>query len=145
MLILTMDVHQALGQRAQQPERYDSPVHTAGVSPIQVDLPRQNYLLLANVNTVLIQSGIDFLSDVAAQQEDALHSGLTSTGTYHANIGAPPTSRRPSASTMIDLPAPVSPVSTLKPDPNSMSSCSMVAKSVTLRSLSMAMSETTSL
>ena len=43
---------------------------------------------------------------------------------------------------MIDLPAPVSPVSTLKPGVNSISSCSIVAKLVTLRSLSMAMSET---
>ena len=90
VLILAMDVHQVLGQRAQQPERYDSPVHTAGVAPIQVDLPRQNYLLFAGVNTVLIQSDIDFLRDVAAKQEDALHSGPTSTGTYHANIGAAP-------------------------------------------------------
>ena len=43
---------------------------------------------------------------------------------------------------MIDFPAPVSPVSTPKPGASSISSCSMVAKFVTLRSLSMAMSET---
>ena len=71
MLILAVDVHQVLGQRAQQPERYDSPVHTAGVATIQVDLPREDYLLFANVKIVLVQNNSDFLSDVAAKQEDA--------------------------------------------------------------------------
>ena len=79
-----------LGQRAQQPERYYSPVHTAGVATIQIDLPGEDYLLFANVKIVLVQNNIDFLSDVAAKQEDALHSGLASAGTYHANIGASP-------------------------------------------------------
>ena len=42
VLILPVDVHQVLAQRAQQPERYDSPVHAAGIAAIQVDLPRQD-------------------------------------------------------------------------------------------------------
>ena len=52
---------------------------------------------------------------------------------------ARPPKRRLSASTMMDLPVPVSPVSTLKPGANSISSRSMVAKLVTLRSRSIAL------
>ena len=90
VLVLAMDVHQVSAQRAQQPERYDSPIHTAGVAAIQVDFPGEDYLLFANVKIVLVQNNIDSLSDVAAEQEDAFHPGLAGTGTHHADIGAPP-------------------------------------------------------
>ena len=59
VLVLAMDVHQVLAQRAQQPERYDSPIHTAGVAAIQVDFPGEDYLLFANVKIVLVQNNVD--------------------------------------------------------------------------------------
>ena len=49
-----MDVHQAFGQGAQQPERYNAPVHTARITPIYVDLASENHLLFATVNLVFI-------------------------------------------------------------------------------------------
>ena len=33
---------------------------------------------------------VDFLSDIAVEQEDALHSGLACPGAYHAAVGAAP-------------------------------------------------------
>ena len=52
--MLAVDVHQVFCQGAQQPERYDSPVHTARVTPIQVDLASENYLFFATGNLVPI-------------------------------------------------------------------------------------------
>ena len=51
-------------------------------------------------------------------------------------VSARPPSKKESASTMIDFPAPVSPVRTVNPDESSRSRCSIVAKSVTLRNVS---------
>ena len=138
VLILAMDVHQVFGQCAQQSEGYDPTVHAAGVAPLQVDLSSEDYLLFVDVDSVFIQNDVDSLTDVAGDQEDP------STLDWLAPERTMPTSERspsskPSASTMIDFPAPVSPVSTLKPGDSSISSCSMVAKLVMLSSLSMTM------
>ena len=88
MLILAVNVHQVFGQGAQQPERYDSPVHTARITPIDIDLAGENQLLFVIVNLVLTQSNTDFVHEIAVEQEDALYSGLAGPGPYHAAIGA---------------------------------------------------------
>ena len=90
MLILAVNVHQVFGQSTQQPERYDSPVHTARITTIDIDLAGENQLLFAIVNLVFTQSNTDFLHEIAVEQEDALYSGLAGPGSYHAAIGAPP-------------------------------------------------------
>ena len=59
--------------------------------------------------------------------EDRLDDGAVLAGADEIGEARPP-SRRPTASTRIDLPAPVSPVRTLRPASNSISAASMTAR-----------------
>ena len=88
MLVLAVDVHQVLGQCAQQPERHNTAVHTARVASVQVDLTGEDDLFFAADNPISIQGGVHPLGKVPIEQEDTLHPGLPRPGPDHAAIGA---------------------------------------------------------
>ena len=107
------------------------------VLPVQLDEPPGQILERAGGRERAVdeRAAASLRRDLATNQqlfaaafEDALRSDAASSPVRTRSPEARPPSSRPTASTRIDLPAPVSPVRTLRPASNSTSTASMTAR-----------------
>ena len=134
--VLAVDVDELVGRLAQLRDRRAAAVDPRPALALRVDRPAQQHA--AGVAGIGVEAGV---GEPGASAGGTSNSALISARAAPSRT-TPASPRLPSAScsasTRIDLPAPVSPLSTDKPDANSISSASTMTKSRIARRCSIA-------
>jgi hypothetical protein len=123
VFVLAVDVDQQFAQRLEVAKRAGRAIDVAAAAAFGGDHPAQDARAVV-VQVALGEPGMRFGN--VHQVEGGEDVGLVGAGAHHAAVGAI-AQGRPRASSMIDLPAPVSPVITLIPRSSSRSRCSTMA------------------
>src|SRR5690554_4028909 len=136
MFVLAADVDQPAGDGGEVGDGGEAAVDEDLVAPGAADDAAHNELAF-KLDALFAEDRAQALGGGFAGLEDALDHGLIFVGAVTSVMARPPKSRL-RASMMMDLPAPVSPVSTVKPERTGISRCSMMAKLRMTRWVSMA-------
>jgi hypothetical protein len=134
--VLTVNIKQAATNIAQHGAAHRATVHPRNTAPaLTDDLARQDHLIVVVAQAVLIEKREE-IGAIGDAENPLNPRALTSRRAQTRDRFAPPRSV-PSASIMIDLPAPVSPVRTLNPSQKRRLRRSIIAKSLMLSSSNM--------